>query len=216
MVPQPRYDATNVPRFADGANTDNSAIVPLVLRGVKNIISVLSNEFSIDVANGVLANVELARLFGLTHDNIGFIDSTDGFVSVPIFDNTGDQYNMILQGLRNAQGEQKTLPSIFTCELTTVQNASIGLVRGVTHTMTFVFLARCHAFTTYLRDMNSELADNVADDVEFPHYATIGEDIFHGGAFLYQPHQARKLALLGQFYASNSSENSIDRIIRTW
>lgn len=209
------YDPGNVPRFADGANTDNSAILPLVVRGVKHIISVLSNDYNLDEHHRY--NGELARLFGLSNDGEHPISETDGFVSVPVFSNAENEYEEILAGLIDSSGRDQRRPAIFTKTLKTIANEKIGLFADQEHEITFVFLAKCQSFVDHIKALNPGIGDNIQRDETFPNYATIGEDIWtHGAVFLYEAHKARKLAMLGQFYVKNDTGSSIKNIIDRW
>ena len=210
------YDPENVPRFTDGYSVDNTAIIPLLVRGVRNIISVFSGQNNLG-EGGVLHNSDFARIFGLANDNVADIDVTHGIMSTHVFDNTGDVYNQVLTGLQQSQfsDDLKTQdgPAIFTMEITTVSNAGIGLVAGQKHTVTFVYLSKCGNFMNYISALNADLAEDITADKAFPNYAALLEDVFTSGHVItYEPDKARKLAMLGQFYACNG----IDRVIESW
>lgn len=198
-------DGSNVPRFADGMNTDNSAILPLVVRGVKNIISVLSNAEDLEQEN--LHNEELARLFGLSNDNVNDISNDDGVVSVHIFQNDQDVYQKILQNLFNAKASGA--PAVYKTTLVTVANEDIGLAAGQLHEITFVFLSKCAGFTEHMQELNQDIMQKLEEDPHFPNYSTIGENINHLSIILLLPYQARGLAMLGQYFVNNGIKQAI-------
>ena len=199
IAPQATYSSSNVPRLADGANTDNLAIVPLVLRGVSKIISVISSDSGLSSDPSKNVCIDIQKLFMQ-------VPSTDpAFVSLPIFAGGEQQYRYIMNGLFNSHAQFGT--AWFSAQLETITNSDIGLVAGIQFDVTFVFMTACSSYTENVQGKNAAIGKYLVETMipnNFPNYATISEDFWTAGrVFMLTPEKARMLYLLGAFYVED-------------
>lgn len=161
-------------RLTDGAFVDNIAILPLVARNVKHIVSFWNTASTLPtgpLAQNCSGMEDLLVLFGRYKETC--VDTENKAQNaVQIFES--DKFEMVLEQLKLARANRG--PVFARVKLNVLENARYGVKGGYTVDLLLIMLQPSADFLSHLPD---PIRDEIAPTKEFsdfPNYKTVGQN----------------------------------------
>lgn len=220
--------------FGDGGIMDNTGIVPLVLRGVKNIAAFISqpillkNTYKPNEENvkfnqyEIFGYNEIACLFGekllKVEDEEGkgdkaleVITQIDDQVNRQIFDNSAGQFQDVLDAFA---GTNPKNACVYKQTLTTVDNEIFGIKAGQTVTVVWSVIQPWLGFNEKLpQDLQDEINNHTGELYNFPKVAVFEENF--DTIIQLTPAQANLLGSYGYKMISDNWDNVYRDVLTT-